>query len=122
MTHRSPQARPVLLNEVLEARFLNGGLPAVEGVDRPMVHVDADDVVTLARDGRRHARAKLAEAHDRKSSRHNHVDRMPKSSQPGSTRNRRANDPRSSSMCDAMNVTTPRVLSYARVTSSSGRS
>src|SRR5881397_1850340 len=86
-----------------------------------MVHVDADHLMALARNRRGHARPELAEADDRKTSAHVEVARIPKRSQLGSTQNSFVKWGRSSPRCAPMYVTTSRVLSQTRVTSSSGQ-
>ena len=64
MARRGGQPRAVVVDERLQAGFLNRRPAGIERLDCPVIHVDADHLVTAAGDGGRHAGPELAEAHD----------------------------------------------------------
>src|SRR6185436_12784302 len=60
-----PEAFTVLVDELLQPRFVNGCLPRIDGVDEVDIQVGPDDRESFAGQHGRQRRAELAEAYHR---------------------------------------------------------
>jgi len=58
--HRRAQPRPVLFNQRLEPGFLDRRASLVDGVDRAMIDIDTDDLMTAAGNRCGHDRPELS--------------------------------------------------------------